>query len=167
MIRFYIHSVQKSTRIEIDLCAGKVYEWLKELNEKMKGRKWYQSIGLALNYSRWDFQTNRCTPHPVRSLKLLSEPCFCYLNTTIFFKRGINIGQRHSSHIIHFTTVYIFAANREDGKNWLSIICICSINATNLSDVCINGKKLIPSFEWCTVAWKFPRFIHKPHTQYR
>jgi hypothetical protein len=38
-----------------------------------------------------------------RGLKVLSEPCFYYLNTIIASKHGINIGLLHSSHIIHFT----------------------------------------------------------------
>ncbi len=33
-------------------------------------------LGLLLSYSRWDFQTNRCRPHPVRGLELHSETCF-------------------------------------------------------------------------------------------
>jgi hypothetical protein len=36
---------------------------------KLGGWQWYHSIGLALSYSRCDFQTNRCKPHPVRGIK--------------------------------------------------------------------------------------------------
>jgi hypothetical protein len=28
------------------------------------------------NYSRRDFQTNQCRPHPVRGVEVLGEPCF-------------------------------------------------------------------------------------------
>ncbi len=38
--------------------------------------------------------------HPVRGLKVFSKPCFCYLNTIIVCKHVINIGLRHSFHII-------------------------------------------------------------------
>ncbi len=55
--------------------------------------QWYHLIGLALSYSRCDLQTNRCKPHPVRDIKLLSEPisqrmmknCWRYLNLADFF----------------------------------------------------------------------------------
>ncbi len=87
-------------------------------NEKRGGLKVvrYHSISLALSFLRG--------PHPVRGLKLLGEPCFCHLKSIIVFKHGINIGLRHSSHIIHFTkttVLQIFAANRETSKNRLSI----------------------------------------------
>jgi hypothetical protein len=50
---------------------------------KEGGWQWYHSIGLALSYSRCNFQTNRCKPHPVRGIKQLSEPYFYYLQTII------------------------------------------------------------------------------------
>ncbi len=53
--------------------------------------KWYHSIGLPLSYSRWDFQTNQCRPHPERDLKLLREPCFFYLQTIIVSQYGSGI----------------------------------------------------------------------------
>ncbi len=43
----------------------------------------YHSIGLPSNYSRCDFHTNLYKPHPVRGLKLTSEPCFCHLQSII------------------------------------------------------------------------------------
>jgi hypothetical protein len=54
---------------------------------KKGDRQWYHLIGLALSYSRCDFQTNRCKPHPVRDIKLLSEPCFYYLQPIIVSQR--------------------------------------------------------------------------------
>ncbi len=45
------------------------------------------AIGLALSYSRYYFQTNHCKPHPVRGIKLLSKPCFYYLQTIIVSQR--------------------------------------------------------------------------------
>ncbi len=50
---------------------------------KEGGWQWYHSISLGLSYSRCDFQTNRCKPHPVRGIKQLSEPYFYYLQTII------------------------------------------------------------------------------------
>jgi hypothetical protein len=51
---------------------------------KEGGWQWYLSIGLALSYSRCDFQTNRCKPHPVRGIKQLSEPDFYFANNNCF-----------------------------------------------------------------------------------
>jgi hypothetical protein len=54
---------------------------------KEAGLLWYHSIGLALSCSRAEIFTQiactNCMPHPVRGLKLLREPCFCYLQTII------------------------------------------------------------------------------------
>ncbi len=50
--------------------------------------KWYHSVGLAVSFSSCDFQTNQCRPYPVKSLKLLSEPCFCYLKSIIVSNNG-------------------------------------------------------------------------------
>jgi hypothetical protein len=54
---------------------------------KEGGWQWYHSIGLALSYSRCDFETNRCKPHPVGGIKQLSEPYFYYLQTIIVSQR--------------------------------------------------------------------------------
>ncbi len=58
-------------------------------NEKRGGLRVVSfDIGLALSYSRCDFQTtNRCKPRPVRGLKLFGQPCFCCLQTIIVSQR--------------------------------------------------------------------------------
>ncbi len=81
--------------------TGKVY--LKVLtNEKRGGLTNYHSIGLPFSHSRWDCQTNRCRPHPVRGLKLLSEPCFCHLKSMIVSQYRHSVGLRHTFHIVRF-----------------------------------------------------------------
>ncbi len=59
---------------------------------KEVGWKWENSIGLSLSYSRWDFQTNQCRPHPLRGIKLLSEPCFYYLKSMIVSQYRYSFG---------------------------------------------------------------------------
>ncbi len=49
--------------------------WGKLIHEKARSRKSRDTVPLSC--SRWNFQTNWCRPHPVRGLKLLSEPSFC------------------------------------------------------------------------------------------
>jgi hypothetical protein len=56
---------------------------------KEAGWQWYPSIGFPSRYSRCYFQTNRCRPHPVRGLKLPSEPCFCHLQQIIVSWRRV------------------------------------------------------------------------------
>jgi hypothetical protein len=58
---------------------------------------------ISTDRSRREFHQNLFRPHPVRGLKLLSDPCFYYLNTIIVSKHSINLELRHSSHIIHLT----------------------------------------------------------------
>jgi len=53
------------------------------MSKKKVGWQWYHTIDLALSYSRWNFETNLFSPHPLRGLKILSEPCFYYLQTII------------------------------------------------------------------------------------
>ncbi len=62
---------------------------------KEAGWQWYPSIGLPSRYSRCNFQTNRCRPHPVRGLKLPSEPCFCHLQPIIVSQRREKNCWRH------------------------------------------------------------------------
>ena len=74
------------------------------------GRRWYHSIGLPISYSRLDFQTNQCGPHPVGGVELLSEACFCHLKSIIASKYRHSVGLRHTFNIIHLieiTVLYI------------------------------------------------------------
>ncbi len=124
--------------------------------------KWNQSIGLALKYLRREVRQNMLLPHPLRGLKLLSEPCFCYENAIIVCKHGINIGLRHSFHIIctlFWNSGVVTHTRRENGKNWLFILNLLSFLATNPST-----KKFKVLFEWSTWLASFPDFfINHPH----
>jgi hypothetical protein len=131
--------------------------------------KWYHSKGLPLSYSRWDFQTNQCRPHPARGLKLLREPCFYYLQTIIVSQYRHTVGLRHSFHIEHLfatTVLYIFPDICEDGNDRLTII--------NLFKLRKNSYRYLECRQWTNsdvwihhVACKFHGFFHKNPTQYR
>ena len=75
---------------------------------KERGWQWYHSIGLALSYSRCDFQTNRCKPHPVRGIKQLSDPCFYYLQTII-------VSQRRKKNCWRYLNFADFFGNKGEG----------------------------------------------------
>jgi hypothetical protein len=72
-------------------------------NEKRGGLTVDSLIDLALSCSRGNFQTNLCSPPPVRGLKLLREPCFYYLQIIIVFQYRHSVGKRHAFHIIYLT----------------------------------------------------------------
>ncbi len=81
----------------INICLLKRYWPMR----KEVGWKWHHSTGLALSYSRWDFQKYLCNLLPVRGLNLFSEPFLLFeYNTCYCLQHGINIGLRLSSHII-------------------------------------------------------------------
>ncbi len=61
--------------------------------------QWYNSIGLALSYSRCDFQINLYKPHPVGGLKQLSEPYIYYLQKIIVSQRRM----KNCWHYLYFT----------------------------------------------------------------
>ncbi len=73
-------------------------------NEEQDGLGRWQMIGTS--FGCWDFQTNQSRPHPVRGLKLLREPSFCYLRTIIVFQYRLSVGLRHSFHIIPLTETH-------------------------------------------------------------
>ncbi len=77
------------------------------------------SIGLALSYSRCDFQTNRCKPHPVRGIKQLSEPCFYYLQTII-------VSQSRMKNCWRYLNFADFFRTRGGGQHSLVVCCITS-----------------------------------------
>jgi hypothetical protein len=65
---------------------------------------------VSFDRSRGNFHTNWCRPHPGRSIKLLREPCFYYLQAIIVFQYRHSVGLRHTFHIIHLieiTVLYI------------------------------------------------------------
>jgi hypothetical protein len=86
---------------------------------KEGGWQWYHSIGLALSYSRCDFQTNRCKPHPVRGIKQLSEPYFYYLQTII-------VSQRRKKNCWRYLNFADFLEAGGEGQHSLEVCCIAS-----------------------------------------
>jgi hypothetical protein len=71
----------------------------------------------TLKYSNKTVKTSSC-----EIPKLLSEPCFYYLNTIIICKHGINIGLQHNSHIVLYSTLKQRSSPlaEKNVKNWLS-----------------------------------------------
>ncbi len=69
----------------------KLSEWIAiGLWEKRQaGNGILRLVSFQATYSRCDFQPNRCKPHPVRGLKLPSEPCFCHLQPIIVSQRRV------------------------------------------------------------------------------
>ena len=63
--------------------------------------KWYHSIGLHLSYSRWDFQTHRCRPHPARGLKCSTTLFLLFANNNC-----IPISAAIATHFSHHTLIW-------------------------------------------------------------
>ncbi len=82
-------------RIKIVIISGKICFCVKRWKKMWVEICIIDTVGLASSYLHWDVQTNRYRSHPVRDLKLFSEPCFCFLNTIFVCKLGINNEQRH------------------------------------------------------------------------
>ncbi len=82
---------------------------------KEGGWQWYNFIGLAFSYSRCDFQTNRCRPHPVRGIKLFSEPCFYYLQTIID-------SQHRTTNCWRYLNFADFLGNKGEGQHLLVVL---------------------------------------------
>ena len=155
-----------------------------ETNEEQEGLGRWQMIGTS--FGCWDFQTNQCRPHPVRGLKLLHEPSFCYLRTIIVFQYRLSVRLRHSFHIIHliethnlkgkyarnhsifwktvlingsqiFKALSIFSAT-----HWNSEIfskSLVPIKQLKLGKTC-TGKQIV-IISWSTRCQTFQLFAHK------
>ncbi len=128
---------------------------------KEVGWKWYHSIGLPLSYSRWDFQTNRYRPHPLRGLKRLSETCFCHLKSIIVCKWRHSVGLRHTFHIVHLIQTTLLTSSPIFEKTVIIGFpsSIFSNNAIVASDIWSVGKEPTAMFEFTTWHASFPDFF--------
>ena len=92
------------------------------------GWQWYHSIGFPSNYSCCDFHTNLRKPHPVRGLKLTSEPCFCHLQSIIVTQDQMKNCWRHLNEFWGIFTI----VKPPIGVGKCLLIC--------LADFCNNAK---------------------------
>ncbi len=93
---------------------------------KEGGWQWYHSIGLALSYSRCDFQTNQCKPHPVRGIKQLSEPYLYNLQTII-------VSPHRKKNCLRYLTCIFFGSWGGGGWGQHSLVVCCNCIASFFS----------------------------------